>query len=280
MAITAIWQNAQMACDNCSLRVTRPFPLAASLALLAAITASSPANADPDALRRLVLDHCVPAALAHHHPPRPCTEVSAPAGQLRRGYAVLKDLRGRYQYLVLPLIGITGIESPALLRAHAPNYLADAWTARLYVEAALHTTVPRRDLSLAVNSRYGRTQNLLHIHVDCIRADVQNSLRRMRPAIGTQWKPLPEPLLGYRYEARWVNGATLRINPFASLAHTLPAGTGLGHYGLAVVGARSPDGQPGFIVLATRTSMATGNRGSVESLQDRSCSVVRHRSGS
>lgn len=137
------------------------------------------AHANPNVLWHLVHDGCAPAARKHEYPPKPCVEVSAPTGHFERGYAVLKDIRGRYQYLVMPLARITGIGSPAVLQSDAPNYLAGAWIARLYVEAALHKTVPRDELSLAVNSKYGRTQNQLHVHVDCIRIDVHDTLRRL-----------------------------------------------------------------------------------------------------
>ncbi|HEX5430876.1 MAG TPA: CDP-diacylglycerol diphosphatase [Bryobacteraceae bacterium] len=232
----------------------------------------SPAN--PNLLWQLVQNSCVPAARQNRYPPAPCAEVSAPPGHFDRGYAVLKDIRGRFQYLVLPVARIAGIESPALLQPGAPNYFADAWSARLYVEAALHNIVPRNDLSLAVNSKYGRTQNQLHIHVDCIRTDVSDALRRLLPGIGAQWKTLPASLRGHRYMARWVDGASLSINPFRSLAASLPAGDGMARYGLAVIGAYSPAWKPGFILLATRADVGKGNYGSSEELQDHSCAIA------
>ena len=232
-------------------------------------------RAHSNVLWHLVHDRCAPAARNHQHPPRPCAEVSAPPEHFKRGYAVLKDIKGRYQYLVLPLARIAGIESPTVLEPGAPDYFADAWTARLYVEAALHKTVPRDELSLAVNSRYGRTQNQLHIHVDCIRPSVRRALRRMRSAITGRWQRLPSRLLHHVYLAKWIGGASLTINPFRSLAAALPHGTRMGLYGLAVIGAYSSAGKPGFILLATRADIARGNYGSTEELQDHSCAIAQ-----
>lgn len=208
------------------------------------------------------------------YPPSPCAEVSAPPEHFDLGYAVFKDRAGRYQYLVLPLRRITGIGSPFLLGPDAPNYFADAWTARLYVEAALHKQVPRYDLSLAVNSRYGRTQNQLHIHVDCIRPDVHAVLHRILPDIAGEWKPLPVSLRGHVYLAKWVDGVTLPVNPFRSLAAELPAGASMAQYGLAMVGAYSPTQKPGFVLLATRADLARRNYGSAEELQDHACTIA------
>lgn len=232
-------------------------------------------HVNPNVLWHLVHDGCVPAARKHEYPPKPCVEVSAPTGHFERGYAVLKDIRGRYQYLVLPLVRITGIGSPAVLQPDAPNYLADAWIVRLYVEAALHKTVPRDELSLAVNSKYGRTQNELHVHVDCIRIDVHDILHKLLPDITGRWKPLSTRLRGHVYLAKWVGGESLAVNPFRALAEALPPGTEMGRYGLAVVGVYSAAGKPGFILLATSADVAEGNYGSAEELQDHSCAIAQ-----
>jgi CDP-diacylglycerol pyrophosphatase len=42
----------------------------------------------------------------------------------------------------------------------------------------------------------------------------------------------------------------------------------MGDQTLVVVGAVDPDGEPGFIILADRADVATGDRASGESLQD------------
>jgi len=39
--------------------------------------------------------------------------------------------------------GVSGIESPILLTPDAPNYFADAWEARRYIDEELHRTLPR-----------------------------------------------------------------------------------------------------------------------------------------
>lgn len=191
-------------------------------------------------------------------------------------YVVLKDRDGRYQYLVLPLARIAGIESPALLAPGAPNYFADAWTARLYVEAALHRHLPRDALSLVVNSAYGRSQNQLHIHVDCIRPSVHDALQRMLPSLTEQWRPLPMPLPpdGHAYQARWVAGETLQVNPFKSLAAVLPTGDRMAWHSLVVLGAHSPAGKPGFILLSGRVDQRGDDRGNGDHLQDFTCTIA------
>lgn len=244
-------------------------------------TATSPQAAahagDRDKLWHLVHGACAPAAAHGTYPPAPCAEVVAP-GEPAQGYAVLKDRAGRYQYLVLPLARITGIESPALLAPDAPNYFADAWAARLYVEAALHRTLPRDALGMVVNSIDGRSQDQLHIHVDCLRPEVRDTLRRLLPTITTQWHALGTPLSHrrQRYQAMWVSGEELSANPFKMLAASLPAGDRMALHSLAVVGAYSPSGAPGFILLSGHVDRADGDHGNGDDLQDLDCAIATH----
>jgi CDP-diacylglycerol pyrophosphatase len=229
----------------------------------------------PDKLWRLIHDRCMPAAVRSVLPPAPCTEVDASHGKAG-GYVVFKDRAGLYQYLILPLARITGIESPKLLAPDSPNYFADAWTARLYVEAALHAPQPRDVLSLVVNSAFGRTQNQLHIHVDCIRPDVHAALRRLLPTIRTTWHPLETPLPpnGHLYQAMWIGGRSLHVNPFKLLASALPEGDSMARHSLILVGAYSPDDKPGFILLSGHVDPARHDRGNADALQDLGCALA------
>jgi CDP-diacylglycerol pyrophosphatase len=47
---------------------------------------------------------------------------------------VLQTPSSATQVIVVPTTGISGIESPALLRKNAPNYWEAAWDARRFVE--------------------------------------------------------------------------------------------------------------------------------------------------
>ncbi|WP_338042896.1 CDP-diacylglycerol diphosphatase [Oleiagrimonas citrea] len=247
-----------------------------------ATTAAPPHRENPDILWHFIHDRCMPTATQGIYPPAPCTAV-VDAEHPSRGYAVFKDRAGRYQYLVLPLARITGIESPKLLRPDAPNYLADAWLARMYTEAALGRPVPREDIALVVNSAHGRSQNQLHIHVDCVKPSVREALQHALPHLTRTWNMLPMRLPdahGRRYIARWVEGKRLTINPFAALAGHLGDKDQMQWHSLVVAGARRVDGTPGFILLSTRaeadaTPENHKNNGNSDNLHDRSCAIAR-----
>ncbi len=253
----------------------------AALFLLPALAIARPAwhRENPNVLWHFVHDLCQPKGERNIYPPTPCIEVDH-ADNPARGHVVFKDRDGRHQYLVLPLARITGIEDPLLLKAATPNYLAAAWTARLYVEAALHRRVPRDVISLVVNSAYGRTQDQLHVHVDCIRADVHAQLQRMMPDIKPHWHMLPEPLPrqgGQPYMARWLSGATFTTSPFRLLARALPPNDRMARHSLVVVGAWDARGRPGFILLSARADTALGRVGNSDNLQDRRCTLATGR---
>ena len=125
----------------------------------------APPPAHSDALWRLIERDCQGA----QSPRGDCLQVR-PAVDHRD--VLVKDAHGHYQFLLMPLDKVSGIESPALYRRGAPNYFAAAWQARTRTEQALGQRLPRSIASLALNSPHGRSQHQLHIHVDCLRADV------------------------------------------------------------------------------------------------------------
>jgi CDP-diacylglycerol pyrophosphatase len=227
--------------------------------------------ADPDALWSIVSGQCAPNQQARQDP-GPCVSVD-----LAGGYAVLKDQNGATQVLVIPTTRITGIESPALLDPAAPNYWADAWKARHDVEALAHREIPREDLALAVNSGFARSQDQLHIHVDCIRRDVRDALNTAVDRIGPKWAPLDVSLAGHRYRAMRLAGDELGDrNPFKLLADGDPmAHADMGFETLVVAGVVFEDGAPGFILLSDRFDPSMHDAASGESLLDHGCQVLR-----
>ena len=232
-------------------------------------------QADPNALWNIVHNKCVPDE-QQNGKPDPCVAVNLGGGE-QAGYAVLKDLVGATQFLLIPTARVTGIESPAVLAPNAPNYFAVAWESRTYVDKMLNRTMPRDDISLAVNSISGRSQNQLHIHIDCVRTDVRDALHKYEATVRDHWAPFPVPLVGHRYLAMSVEGETLgQANPFKLLAEgRAVARADMGDQTLVVVGATLSNGHAGFIVLDDRADPARADKGSGEELQDHSCAVAR-----
>jgi CDP-diacylglycerol pyrophosphatase len=222
----------------------------------------------------IVHSACVSGEMQSHDP-RPCAEVDLDGG-VDQGFAILKDLRGASQFLLIATAEIAGIESPTLESPSAPNYFADAWEARKYVDEALHKALPRDDVSLAINSAVSRSQDQLHIHIDCVREDVRAALLLHAADIGNTWKRLPFAFSRHHYMALWVPGENLgAVNPFKLVADGIPgAAQKMGDQTLVVMGATRADGTAGFIVLDDQADRTIGDPGAGEELQDHACRVA------
>lgn len=232
--------------------------------------AEDAASSHGNALWHIVHELCAPDMMASGNP-APCVTVD-----LTRGYAVLKDIQGKTQYLLVPTAKVVGIESSELLSPKTPNYWAAAWRARTLVEDRIGHPVPREDIGLAVNSMDGRTQNQLHIHIDCVRPDVRDRLQREGARIGPGWTSIDLGESPHHFQAHWLAGDDLGSrDPLRILADTDPmARHDMGEETLALIGASRPDGTPGFIMLSNRDNKANNYTAAAERLLDHKCSIA------
>lgn len=217
-----------------------------TLLLLVVLAGGPSASATPEPLSVLwpIVQYC----LAPQH------DAGAPACFLTdkaRGYALLKDIRGPTQVLLVATDRRYGIEDPRIEAADAPNYFAAGWAARRCVSRLAGREVPDGEISLAINSMRGRTDGQLHIHVDRIRLEVA---AKLGPDVA-------ELMFGtHRYAVRRI--ASLKgINLFAEEAARGEGATGEE----TIVVAGDPSG--GFYVLTDRangTDRASGEELQVE----------------
>jgi CDP-diacylglycerol pyrophosphatase len=193
--------------------------MALAIAGVLACVAAWPAGAgNPNALWQVVHDLCV-VDLKASGSPAPCSKVD-----LARGIAVLKDIRGATQLLLIPTQRVSGVEDPQLLEPQSPNYWQAAWEARDLLAQRAGKPLRRDEIGLAINSIYGRTQNQLHIHIDCIAPDVQRTLQADESKIGPHWAVLSDELAAHHYRVMRLDGADLGSrDPFKLVAEDDPA---------------------------------------------------------
>lgn len=222
-----------------------------------------------------VVQLCV-ADQKEHGRPRPCSYVNLAGGE-KAGYVVLYDPLSRAQYLVMPTRRISGIESPEILAADAPNYWQAAWRSRVYVFYKVHRRLPRNDIGLAVNSAPDRSQDQLHIHIDCLQPAVRRKIDAHADAIGTTWTRLGFDLVGRRYWARRVKSPDLTgVNPFRLLSDWVTSkGGAMWRETLVVAGVTFADHHDGFILLSDSADPAHGDPGHGEYLLDHACALAR-----
>lgn len=249
-------------------RPRRSFVLAIGAAIVAA-GCSVLAAADPNALWQIVSLDCVPAARTTGKTGI-CATVDLPGR-----YALLRDRNGVAQHLLIPTDRISGVESPVLLTPDAPNYWADAWNARRYVEAALKKAqrAPLADdeIGLEINSAMRRSQEQLHIHIDCMQAKATGALARHRndpPHVWT-WDMID----GTRYRIMHIPGPSFDFNPFDLVAGPRTSPDVMAEQTILVTGAGASATDAGWFVL--NSSLDTGGgTGSAETLLDHRCEAA------
>jgi CDP-diacylglycerol pyrophosphatase len=223
------------------------------------------AAADPDALWKIVGGQCVPEAQASGRPGQ-CTSVN-----LAGHYAILKDIFGRTQHLLIPTERVAGIESPSILEPNAPDYWADGWSSRKVVEASLKQPLAANQFGLEINSEFRRTQQQLHIHMDCMRPDVIDVLAAYRKEKPDQWRW--ETLGGVRYRIMRVTSLTQDNDPFRIVARDHPDSQTMATQTILVTGAGPSADQDGWLVLNSGLDVDNGT-GTAEGLLDHACRLA------
>jgi CDP-diacylglycerol pyrophosphatase len=233
---------------------------------LAAVALLATRMGNRHALQEIVQQHCVVDWVSRHDP-APCVEVVLPDPTLAQsGYAVLADRKGGAHFLLIPVRSIPGMESPLLFEPGAPNYFAYAWTARNHLSDVIGHSVPRGVVGLAVNPPNSRSQDQLHIHIECLSTEAVRAIDEFSDRLDDSWAQV---LIGrVHFEGRRLMGEQLAQSPFAILAHDLPdVRRSPGDYTLLVAGRQFRDG-PGFVLL-------TGTERAAELLMDSSCAAAR-----
>lgn len=227
------------------------------------------------ALWRFVSLSCIPAAQSGTGTGR-CVEVSLGQGSggVEGGHAVFKDRNGPLQYLLMPTRRVTGIEDPFLLSSDAPPYWAEAWRARRWMEVSHGGPVPRDAVAIAINPKWARSQNQMHLHVSCVRRDLRAFLRSTPAARSGTWAAIPGGWLGHPYEVRRVVADSLDgLDPFKETANDHPGA--MDRQAIAVVATRFDDGRNGFWFLRTRLDLQAVWLGAIEGdVQDHACGVL------
>lgn len=209
--------------------------------------------------------------------PFPCLEIKLPGNDPARGYAILRAPLENSHVILTPTVRTIGIEDPNLRTDTTPDYFHDAWLARRFVVDAVDQPPARDDLGLAINSRVGRSQDQLHIHVDCLRPDVKASLARQASAIKANvWTRISVLPQAPRYWAMALTSVDLAgINVFSMVADGLKIDPANMDDMTIVVAGAEVRGQPGFVLMARQRVAQYRDIAHGEALLDHACRVLR-----
>jgi CDP-diacylglycerol pyrophosphatase len=205
----------------------------------------------------------------------PCLDVNITKG-VEAGFAVVRAPLDTTHIVVVPTARVVGVEHAGLDEVGAENYFADAWQARHFVAERSPKPLRREDFGLALNSRPGRSQDQLHIHIDCLQTSARDALKAHAAEIhaGT-WSRLSFDLHGDRYLATKLKSADLRdTNIFQLVTDGLHvAEADRSKVTIVVAGASSDKRDDGFYLLALVAKNARSNQGHGEFLLDHSCAA-------
>ena len=217
------------------------------------------------ALRQIVQNQCV-TDWSQHHDPSPCERVELSGKGSDSGYALLADPDGGAHYLLVPTQTMSGLDSGELLDPDLPNYFAEAWHARELLAKFVGHEVPRNAIGLVVNNAQARAYDQFHIHIECLRQEVYESLRQSADQVLSAWAPLA--VGGATFQARKISADGLDGSNLYELLATLKPDTArhIADYTLIVAGAQFKSG-PGFIFLT-----GTGPPGEI--LLDSTCAAA------
>jgi len=201
--------------------------------------------------------------------PFPCLSVQ-PERDGQGGYVLLRSPHLKSEILLVPTERLTGVEDPGAASAAAAVYWREAWDVRRLIGERLRRQIDPGNIALAVNAKVGRTQEQLHIHIDCVRAEVEANMSAHGPATGTGWMRLRD-FRGMPLWARWIGEDDLGVlNPVQAVADGVPgAKANLDLFGVAVVSARSDGASKGAYLIAVRSDARRAM--SAEALLDHRC---------
>lgn len=204
----------------------------------------------------------------------PCLDVDAEGGAAR-GHAILRALGDQNHLILTPITRTIGIEAESLRGRGATNYFADAWNARDFLTRGLARAPGRADIGLAINSRPGRSQDQLHIHIACVRPEVERALEAAVTRVTAHpWSKVKLLPFARPYIVRYVPGDDLHaVNPFDEVARAfdLTDPQDLGEVTIVVTGAK-PEG---FFVMARRKAPRIFDQPHGEALLDPDCAAFR-----
>lgn len=185
-----------------------------------------------------------------------------------RGLVLYKDAVGASHYLVIPDHAVSGVEDARVWTGTRPNGWAFGWEERQIVAKAVGKPLPDTLIGLAVNSRGSRSQDQLHIHLDCISGAAQKFLTQ--DGIASTWREFT--FAGKRVRARRVpaDPPVLDFNPFDAVRQETGTTGQTPDRGIFVAYAGG-----GFVVVDEPVALAPGNNGHVSDFLDRRCKLGR-----
>jgi len=193
----------------------------------------------------------------------------------KRGFVLYKDAIGTSHYLVIPDHEVSGVEAHTVWQHGQPNQWAFGWDARGMVGKALGKALPDDMLGLAINARASRSQDQLHIHLDCISEAARAFVHGSAGDIGTTWSALQFQGKPVRAVLIPSPPASMDFNAFDMVRESLDLSPeAVTDRGLFVTYVVRPEGKSGFVVVDEPVDRQAGSNGHASDFLDRRCRLA------
>ncbi|MCP6760201.1 MAG: CDP-diacylglycerol diphosphatase [Fischerella sp. CENA71] len=200
--------------------------------------------------------------------PSPCNYVD-----LTNNFAIAYD--HSVEYLLIPTVKVTGIEDSQIWNAankpYYPSFWYFAWS-----NTPNYIGKSEEKLGLAVNSKYSRGQDQLHLHMSCIDKKVSLQLEQLAKAqkITTQWPDLEKPNFenpnhtNDKYRVKILSAFGPQVNPFRLVKDYIGSKYSIDEQSIALVRRNQKE----FYILNS-DGHTSKNNGHAEYLLDESCTT-------
>ena len=243
-----------------------------------ALAASGSACADAGLLERIVGGFSRNSLWQHVQ--ERCLEPATPTHadcvmvDRERGFVLYKDAIGASHYLVIPVQPVTGVDDPRAWSEGQRNAWTFGWQARDIVGKAVGRPLPDTLLGLAINAKASRSQDQLHIHLDCISERARDFLAGSE--IGARWRDLR--FNGKPVRAILIPSArpVLPIDPFELVRQDVGSNpVGIADRGVFLAYVEPAGGTAGFVLVDEPVDKANGGNGHASDFLDRGCKLGR-----
>ncbi|WP_189523596.1 CDP-diacylglycerol diphosphatase [Nostoc sp. PA-18-2419] len=201
--------------------------------------------------------------------PSPCKEVN-----LTKNYAIVYDHAS--EFLLIPTVKITGIEDPKIWNYKNNPYYPYFW---YFAWNETRNYIPNKtaeQLGLAVNSKYSRGQDQLHIHMSCINKKVSDKLNELAKVqkITTKWPDINTPNFenpnhtNDKYRVKILSDFGSQVNPFTLVKDYVGSKYSIDEQSIALARRNQKE----FYILNS-DSHTSNNKGHAEYLLDENCST-------
>ena len=200
---------------------------------------------DRQALWSVIRTLCLPAS--YFGASFPCLKVDRAAG-----YAILRPpSQSSLDFIITPTINIEGIESLSRLHEKPPHLWKAGWMSRDLLREAAHHDLSWDGIVLAVNSKFTRNQDQLHLHLGCLEPKLKEIISAEARIGGSNWRIIKPKSIKAGLLVKFLTQEQIDADLFAMINNEIPGReNSIESQTIALAGVESGSDR-GFVLMVT-----------------------------